>query len=365
MAKFCVFCGERPEGKTKEHILPRWLIALTGDPNRLANFGTKFDPEPQAELRQFAFDQFTFPACDVCNNAHAKLEGAAKPIVEKLLREDALSPCEISTLLDWMDKVRVGLWLGFLQLNRNPFSVPPSFHIAWRIGKMDRALIVQKSDATHTRLNFTGADSLTFAFVPSIFSLTVNNFCLTNISSALLLARRLGFPYPAGLRHVADSTAVTFDLQAGRERVMYPVLKRPLPPGAIGLYQPMFPSQGRPADMEAFLLSAYDTAYVRGHSLDFNGGVGAIFLESHGTPPSMVPDGSSITLAPSVVHRDRDLSIRTVIETLELQNWLSDVPVSADDLPDDSKKLIRMRKAAARRYNSVLMERHRTMLKHP
>ena len=27
MAKYCVFCGNKPQDKNKEHIIPRWLIA--------------------------------------------------------------------------------------------------------------------------------------------------------------------------------------------------------------------------------------------------------------------------------------------------------------------------------------------------
>jgi hypothetical protein len=34
MDKFCVFCGKKPQSKNREHIIPQWLIALTGDPNR-------------------------------------------------------------------------------------------------------------------------------------------------------------------------------------------------------------------------------------------------------------------------------------------------------------------------------------------
>ncbi|QJB40178.1 hypothetical protein HF324_20870 [Chitinophaga oryzae] len=37
--KYCIFCGEQPQSKTKEHIIPKWLIEMTGDPNRLTFFG--------------------------------------------------------------------------------------------------------------------------------------------------------------------------------------------------------------------------------------------------------------------------------------------------------------------------------------
>ena len=59
-SKFCVFCGCHPQGKTKEHIIPKWLIELTGDPGRKAYFGfsKNFDADPKH--RKYAFDQFTF-----------------------------------------------------------------------------------------------------------------------------------------------------------------------------------------------------------------------------------------------------------------------------------------------------------------
>lgn len=35
----CVFCGMQPDSKTREHVLPRWLIEITGEPNRRAYLG--------------------------------------------------------------------------------------------------------------------------------------------------------------------------------------------------------------------------------------------------------------------------------------------------------------------------------------
>jgi hypothetical protein len=36
MDKFCVFCGESPENKNKEHVIPQWLIRMTGYSKRIA-----------------------------------------------------------------------------------------------------------------------------------------------------------------------------------------------------------------------------------------------------------------------------------------------------------------------------------------
>src|SRR5215471_15053200 len=110
-AKFCLFCGERPEGKSKEHVLPRWLIELTGEPTRIANFGLDLSQDVEvAAPRQYAFSQFQFPACAVCNGIFSKLEDNAKKVISKIFVSERLVAQDISDLLDWLDKVRVGLW---------------------------------------------------------------------------------------------------------------------------------------------------------------------------------------------------------------------------------------------------------------
>jgi len=65
--KFCVFCGQKPENKNKEHVLPKWLIKLTGKPNRQINVGLNFsDFEKDTEIkeRQYSINSFTLPACE-------------------------------------------------------------------------------------------------------------------------------------------------------------------------------------------------------------------------------------------------------------------------------------------------------------
>src|SRR5215472_6482500 len=110
MEKFCVFCGKRPRDKNREHVLPRWLIALTGDPNRVAQFGLDFQ---NRRVRRFAFDALTFPACSKCNSGFAVLEARAEQVVRKLLGHQAVRESDLMLFLDWLDKVRVGLWLGY------------------------------------------------------------------------------------------------------------------------------------------------------------------------------------------------------------------------------------------------------------
>ena len=86
--RFCVFCGAKPNKKSREHIIPQWLIELTGDPQRQAVFGPFLD-ERTRELtyRNFAFDQFAFPACEECNLKLSGLEAETKEVMLKLSEE--------------------------------------------------------------------------------------------------------------------------------------------------------------------------------------------------------------------------------------------------------------------------------------
>ena len=148
MERVCIFCGKRPESKTSEHVLPQWLIELTGNPKRAAKFGYKHLEKGRFVERKFSFNDFKFPACKSCNQDFAKLEADAKDIAQKIIYEDFLSESEWSTLLDWFDKIRIGLWLGYLYLDKNPLAISPHYHIEHRIRQHDRMLAIFKADGT-------------------------------------------------------------------------------------------------------------------------------------------------------------------------------------------------------------------------
>ncbi|MBL0075848.1 MAG: hypothetical protein IPP41_07900, partial [Rhodocyclaceae bacterium] len=204
---------------------------------------------------------------------HSDLEADAKNLVERALASDPLSAIEISRLLDWLDKVRVGLWLGFHMLNKDFFGVEPNFHIKRRIGQFDRILLVQRSMTTQKRLNFAGADTPAFSYHPSAFTLTINDVFLTNISSAYLLSRRLGLPYPDRLYLLPDRHELFCKLQPGLNRVLRPVVQRTWPRDARVIYQPMF------GQVLASSLRLLRHTYVRQHSIDFDRGIGSVFVE--------------------------------------------------------------------------------------
>lgn len=357
MAKYCVFCGKPPSDKNKEHVLPLWLISLTGDPNRKARLGFKLNFDKPVEMREFAYDQFTFPACEACNSEHSHLEANAKALVQRILASDPLSAEEISRFLDWMDKVRVGLWLGFHMLNKDFFGVEPNYHIKRRIGQFDRILLVQRSSTQTTRLGFAGADTPAFSYYPSAFTLIINNYYLTNISSQFLLARRLGYPYVDSLSLLPERPEMFGNLLVGLNRVIRPVVQRTWPLGARVLLQPMF---GQTLSIEP--TTAYDTPYVREHSMDFERGVGCIFAEDGLRSVRMLQPNERYSLDPASIHDDEDLSIRSAIETLSLQNWIIGQPLNLDRLAQEQRRFIQGRQRLAKRVNNMWIDYHREML---
>lgn len=229
----CIFCGKKPVSKTKEHIIPLWLIELTGDPKRKANLGSIGDPN-----RTFEWKNFCFSACDTCNSEFSVLELHAKKVIEKLLKRDViLTEEELTSLLDWLDKVRIGLWLGMIQLDKIDF-IDPKYHIEQRIRKSDRLAAIYFLDDTKKGMNFFGINTVAFHFAPTCFLLTINNIAILNISKEFLFASRLGFPFPIKMFYLPNNLGVTFErFSSGFQRVKLPLLKKSLLPNSLNVYQ--------------------------------------------------------------------------------------------------------------------------------
>jgi hypothetical protein len=272
MEKLCVFCGESPDIKTNEHIIPLWLIELTGDLNRPAFFGFKKWFDPSSGERKFSFDSFQFPACSSCNNEYSKLEAEAKIIINKILSEDALSAYDMDMLLDWLDKIRIGLWLGYRYLDSDPGGVNPHYHIRQRIGYRDRLVLILKTDNVTKGLNFGGMNTPLFWYTPCCFFLRINSYWFLNISFNDILSRRIGFPYMTDVKSMRDGR-LEYKLNNGRLYMLTPLLKKWFTLKGTELYQPIFNGHiGIKEDREY-----YNNQYVREKCLDFEQGIGKIF----------------------------------------------------------------------------------------
>lgn len=285
----CIFCGGEPKKQNKEHIIPKWLLKLTGDENRIAYFGMKKEnekfPIPIADVdeissrepsnphRTFSFSSFKFPACKKCNDEFGILERETKPIVERLVKNNTLQKEDIPKLLDWLDKVRVGVWLGNLQLDKNAHNIKPKFAIKQRMGASDRVLMIRRIDGLSDGINLIGIDTYAFYTAPSVFCLRINEYLLYNMSSLFLLSKELGFPYYESAILDYETSHIDISLIKGTEK-----LKAPLPlidsPGmSVKLYQPIFNPQAIGNDKEL-----YSTNYIINNSLDYKNGQGDIFI---------------------------------------------------------------------------------------
>lgn len=355
-----MFCGRKPERKTKEHVIPKWLIEMTGDANRTASFGFKKNFETILKRREYSFGQFSFPACDGCNAKYSTLESDVKPILLKILENIGIRSEELSLFLDWLDKVRVGLWLGMKQLDdcdQNSVMVDPNFYIENRIGQYDRMLIIEKSDSRKIRLNFGGVDTLSFALTPSAFTLIVNNICFTNISYMFLVSRRLGFPFSQKTFFRPQSNQLESEISEGKERIILPVIRQAVRERGTKIYQPMFAGGLFYGD-----LSYYDSGYVRAHSMDHEKGVGNLYIEREGKLSEYGKKGL-INFNTSIIQDDRELLNQSSINILIWQNWLSEKLLpSLEQLSPEDRREIKERFRGAVRFNNLLIKHHEEKL---
>jgi hypothetical protein len=357
LAKVCVFCGQKPQKKTKEHVIPKWLIALTGDPNRKVALGwDKALAGKELKAREFAFDQLVFPACAACNGSYSKLEDVAQEVLTDILGQRSVEATNLSMFLDWLDKVRVGLWLGFLQLDKNYASIDPTFHIDTRIGQYDRILVVEKTNTGRKRLNFMGVDCLSFSLMPSAFVLAVNNYYFTNVSCQFLLAHRLGFPYPSDERLMPDGRLFSL-INEGTNRVKRPVIRRPFRPGGVVIYQPMFKGGLIEPKVEV-----YDSEYVRENSLDVEGGIGKIFIE-RGELICKKGRGESCEITPGTVHVEDRHRFEAAVNVFEWQNWLASKLPNLSELDEGQRRHVKKRWRSAKRMNDALISYCKASLK--
>lgn len=353
MEKVCIFCGGQLQSKNLEHVLPRWLIELTGNPKRTAVFRCKDLEKAQFVERRFAFDAFKFPSCKECNQRFANLEADTKVIVQKMMLGDSLSELELSILLDWFDKVRIGLWLGFLYLDKNPLGISPLFHIQQRVRRHDRVLAIFKADRNVKGLHFTGCNTFAFAQTPSCFSLWINSLCFFNMSYPNLLARRMGFPFPTETYMTEDGRFYgPFD--KGRNRIMRPVLRKPIRIKGTELYQPIFFGNIAGVVNEK-VERLYDTKYIRDNCTSWEKGVGRIYIKRD-SEVAACNTSPSMEWLPEITHDFNELLFDMQLLTLEWQLYIINLMPSMKFLPDERKKQQIRLNNLSRYDNRILLE---------
>jgi hypothetical protein len=338
LPKFCVFCGAKPENKTKEHVIPKWLIELTGYPERKINVGVGITKQKEVKLREFSFSSFHFPACAKCNEEFSVLENATKPVIEKILIKDFISNYEINILLNWFDKVRIGVWLAALLLDREAAPVDPHFYIKKRMAEKDRCLFVYELNDHLRGIQFIGFDTPAFLFTPSCFALCVNNFYFFNMSIDFLFAKNIGFPFPSKKTFIPNDNRVKMIFHEGSEKIKMPLIRKSFVSSSIEIYQPIIPKEiiQLKGDLENF----YRCDYVKGNCLDFKQGLGDIFYNNCGSIVKL-DNETELCLSDASITYQREKFFKIFLrQVLETQLYLTMQMPSDENLTIEGQKRI-------------------------
>jgi hypothetical protein len=143
------------------------------------------------------------------------------------------------TLLDWLDKVRVGVWLLRHLIENHPIQITPNFYISGRVGTKDRMLALYVSEQPQG-LNLFGSDSMIFSDMPSCFALRLNGLLMFNISADFFCSRGCGFPYPQSMKLLMggeSSGQMHLKGVSGPHEVSHPVTPLRLFKPVVWLYQ--------------------------------------------------------------------------------------------------------------------------------
>ncbi|RNA64014.1 hypothetical protein D1631_00485 [Chryseobacterium nematophagum] len=264
--KICVFCGRKPTNKNKEHILPQWLIKLTGDPNRIVNLGFRND-----EIIKFSWKNLTAPSCTKCNDRYSTFEEEVKIIIEKITSKELITGNEIIKILNWLDKVRIGLWLNYYFLEKNKACINPRLCIDERIENKDRFLQIHffGSKTENKGLNAFGVDTFLFQFSPSFFALKINNVLLINGSSDFIISENCGFPYPKKIKSMKNGELFLSDWVYNKVTKMG-ICGMDLNKAVLTVYQPI-----QTGNKSSFFKD--NDPYLILNCLDFENKVGNIF----------------------------------------------------------------------------------------
>lgn len=271
--KCCVFCGEKPKDKNQEHVIPQWLIRMT-------DLGKKevLNVHPD-EDRHISFMHFTFPACTECNSRFSKMEATVKPVLERVLAGQSISGADASLLMDWFDKIRIGLWLANMyydpQLKQ---AVKPHYYIDFAVAKKDRMLSIQKINlkpGEDKGMYFGGTKTPLFNYSPVAFTVLINDYYFFNASTHNLVSPRVGFPeIKSTTLKDGEKGLLEMDVDYnGRHKVVNPVIQTFTPNiDAITFYQPIYrdfiAEPGFPVD-----------EYMAQHSYDTTKGLGGVFVQ--------------------------------------------------------------------------------------
>ena len=248
-----------------------------------------------------------------------------------------VSASELHVLMDWFDKVRIGIWLGMIYLNKNYRGIIPQFHIADRISQKDRMLIIFESDERDQGIGLSGCDTPLFHKMPSVCQVVINHLHFVTVSSDFLLARRFGWPYASKKRSV-DIHTDGFEavIVHGTNRIQPPIIKElPLVEGCA-IFQPIAHQDLIKHNLELFF-EFYANKFLIEASLDPNRGIGRIFVDN--MDPIPYPENSADLWMPRTSYPKKLLmqQVGLWVATLQRELFL-DIP-DYSHFPKEDRKI--------------------------
>jgi hypothetical protein len=304
MAQKCVFCGGEPQNKNKEHVIPQWLSKYLGRYKSICDLSGVTD-------KKIPFSGLTFPACEKCNSADSGLEGNAKKIVEKMMTGQSVTGSEINTLLDWFDKLRIGIWLGQLMLTKKIDEIDPNFYINQGIGLKDRMLIIERIDGVGNGLGLVGSNVDMFLTSPNVMQFWFNDVLITCASATGLVGNKLGFPCVSQIERLGHRIC-EIKVLPGRNKTTHPVVMNVDGKDKMIIYQPIF--------KEYQDASYYDVPYVKEHCYDFDNGQGGIFIQRNDNKIRYMNKEDKVNLLPK--KQSKAMADNSIKRVFELQNHI-------------------------------------------
>jgi hypothetical protein len=233
-----------------------------------------------------------------------------------------------------LDKIRIGLWLGFRYLYCDPLGIKPHYYIGQRIGVRDRLTAIFKTDNNTKGLTFGGHNTPSFWYTPSCFFIRINSYWFLNISYNDILSRRLGFPYMSDVK-MGQEGRLEYKLNCGRFYILVPLLKKWFTLKGTEIYQPIFIGHVQDKEMKEY----YNSEYIQEKCLDFDNGIGKVFIRAIGDSIIEYPITPSKSWIPDEIYPFQSFLYSISQLTLEWQNNISNqhVKLTTNDKNEQRK----------------------------
>ncbi|MBN1803430.1 MAG: hypothetical protein JW891_18115 [Candidatus Lokiarchaeota archaeon] len=316
MERFCIFCGKPPVDKNNEHLLPKWLLELTGSINRQGTFGP-FINDGIVEIKKFPFKTFVLPACYQCNKDFGEqIEGKARQIMQDIIDKRPLDPKDLNLLLAWFDKIRIGSAFASMYHTQNVHNKAPHYYINTGAMRNDRLLLIYRTKQDFECLNVFGVGLSFIMHYPICIGTIVNNVGFINMSYSFMLHKALGLPFPLVNPEYASDREFLI-LKNPNSSFIYPFIDHGYNAKCSEVFQSIIPPSVRqdPLVNSYYGLSQYETIFPSKETL-----IGNILYASN-KKILKYPSQKSLQWIPEELNCDQETFQNFIaMQTLLMQN---------------------------------------------